>query len=99
MIFIISQPTCGLPLARSESVKRDGCILFERRNSRAACRKRRRGGVCSGFTMLNVATLWTAFVVNFLSLGLIWAFVMRSYPAFEAARFWTASAFAAAAGA
>ena len=49
--------------------------------------------------MLNVPTLWTAFVVNFLALGLIWAFVMRSYPAFEAARFWTASAFAAAAGA
>ena len=49
--------------------------------------------------MLNVPTLWTAFVVNFLALGLIWAFVMRSYPAFEAARFWTASAFAAAVGA
>jgi diguanylate cyclase (GGDEF)-like protein len=48
--------------------------------------------------MLNVPTLWTAFVVNFLALGLIWAYVMRSYPAFEAARFWTASAFAAAAG-
>jgi diguanylate cyclase (GGDEF)-like protein len=49
--------------------------------------------------MLNVPTLWTAFVVNFLSLGLIWAYVMRSYPSFEAARFWTGSAFAAAAGA
>jgi hypothetical protein len=49
--------------------------------------------------MLNVPTLWTAFVVNFLALGLIWAYVMRSYPSFEAARFWTASAFAAAAGA
>jgi diguanylate cyclase (GGDEF)-like protein len=48
--------------------------------------------------MLNVPTLWTAFVVNFLALGLIWAYVMRSYPSFEAARFWTASAFAAAAG-
>src|SRR3984957_20221379 len=49
--------------------------------------------------MLNVPTLWTAFVVNFLALGLIWAYVMRSYPAFEAARFWTGAAFAAAAGA
>lgn len=49
--------------------------------------------------MLSVPTLWTAFVVNFVALGLIWAFVMRSYPTFEAARFWTASAFAAAAGA
>jgi diguanylate cyclase (GGDEF)-like protein len=49
--------------------------------------------------MLNVPTLWTAFVVNFLALGLIWAYVMRSYPKFEAARFWTASAFTAAGGA
>ena len=46
--------------------------------------------------MLNVPTLWTAFVINFLALGLIWAYVMRSYPAFEAARFWAGSAFAAA---
>jgi diguanylate cyclase (GGDEF)-like protein len=49
--------------------------------------------------MLSVPTLWTAFVVNFLALGLIWAYVTRSYPKFEAARFWTGSAFAAAAGA
>jgi len=49
--------------------------------------------------MLNVPTMWTAFAVNFLALGLIWAYVMRSYPTFEAARFWTGSAFAAAAGA
>ncbi len=49
--------------------------------------------------MLNVPTMWTAFVVNFLALGLIWAYVVRSYPAFEAARFWTGSAFAAALGA
>ena len=49
--------------------------------------------------MLSVPTLWTAFVVNFLALGLIWAYVARSYPKFEAARFWTGSAFAAAAGA
>ena len=49
--------------------------------------------------MLSVPTLWTVFVINFLALGLIWAYVMRSYPAFEAARFWTAAAFAAAGGA
>ena len=49
--------------------------------------------------MLSVPTLWTVFVVNFLALGLIWAYVMRSYPSFEAARFWTGSAFAAAGGA
>jgi diguanylate cyclase (GGDEF)-like protein len=55
--------------------------------------------VRSGFVMLSVPTLWTAFVVNFLALGLIWAYVMRSYPAFAAARFWTGGAFAAAGGA
>jgi diguanylate cyclase (GGDEF)-like protein len=49
--------------------------------------------------MLSVPTLWTVFVINFLALGLIWAYVMRSYPSFDAARFWTASAFAAAVGA
>lgn len=49
--------------------------------------------------MLNVPTLWTMFVVNFLALGLIWAYVMRSYPTFEAARFWTGSSLAGAAGA
>ena len=59
----------------------------------------RQGDARSGFAMLSVPTLWTVFVVNFLALGLIWAYVMRSYPKFEAARFWTASAFAAAAGA
>jgi diguanylate cyclase (GGDEF)-like protein len=49
--------------------------------------------------MLSVPTLWTVFVINFLALGLIWAYVMRSYPSFDAARFWTGSAFVAAAGA
>jgi diguanylate cyclase (GGDEF)-like protein len=49
--------------------------------------------------MLSVPTLWTVFVINLLALGLIWAYVMRSYPSFDAARSWTGSAFAAAAGA
>jgi diguanylate cyclase (GGDEF)-like protein len=49
--------------------------------------------------MLSVPTLWAVFVINFLALGLIWAYVARSYPKLEAARFWTGSAFAAAAGA
>jgi diguanylate cyclase (GGDEF)-like protein len=49
--------------------------------------------------MLNVQTLWTAFTINFLALGLIWAYVMRSYPNLEPARFWTASSLAAAASA
>ncbi len=49
--------------------------------------------------MLSVPTLWTAFIINFLALGLIWAYVTRCYPKFAAAPFWTASAFAAALGA
>ncbi len=49
--------------------------------------------------MLSVPTLWTVFVINFLSLGLIWAYVSSSYPKLVAARFWTASAFAGASGA
>jgi diguanylate cyclase (GGDEF)-like protein len=49
--------------------------------------------------MLSVPTLWTAFVVNFLALGLIWAYIVHSYPSLAAARFWTASALCAAIGA
>jgi diguanylate cyclase (GGDEF)-like protein len=49
--------------------------------------------------MVSIPTLWIAFVVNFLALGLIWAYVARSYPKFEAAPFWTGSAFTAALGA
>ena len=49
--------------------------------------------------MLSVPTLWTVFVINFLALGLIWAYVVRSYPAFAPARYWTGSSFVAAAGA
>lgn len=49
--------------------------------------------------MLNVPTLWMVFVVNFSALGLIWAYVTRSYPKFAAARYWMASAFVGAAGA
>jgi diguanylate cyclase (GGDEF)-like protein len=49
--------------------------------------------------MLNVPTLWTAFIINFLALGLIWAYVLHSYPSFKAARYWTGSALALAAGA
>src|SRR5260221_4789937 len=49
--------------------------------------------------MLSVPTLWTGFVINFLALGLIWGYVVHSYPAFAPARFWTGSSFVAAAGA
>ena len=43
--------------------------------------------------MLNVPTLWAAFIINFLALGLIWAYILHSYPTLQAARYWTASAF------
>ena len=49
--------------------------------------------------MLSVPTLWIVIVINFLALGLIWAYVARAYPKFEAARYWTAAAVLAAAGA
>ncbi|GAA3848735.1 GGDEF domain-containing protein [[Pseudomonas] carboxydohydrogena] len=49
--------------------------------------------------MLNVVTLWLVFVVNFIALGVVWIYVARSYPNFEAARFWAAGAFIASTGA
>jgi diguanylate cyclase (GGDEF)-like protein len=49
--------------------------------------------------MLNVPTLWTACVINFLALGLIWAYIQHSYPSFRAAGYWTGSAMTLAAGA
>lgn len=49
--------------------------------------------------MLSVPTLWIVFTVNFAALGLIWFYVARSYPKFEAARYWTVAAFCAASGA
>jgi diguanylate cyclase (GGDEF)-like protein len=48
--------------------------------------------------MLSVPTLWTVFVVNFLAVSLIWAYVAHTYPKLEAARFWAASSFTAAVG-
>src|SRR6266436_3426156 len=53
----------------------------------------------SAVAMLSVPTLWTVFVINFLAVGMVWAYVMRSYPKFDAARYWAGSAFAAAVGA
>src|ERR1700722_10903948 len=64
-----------------------------------ARRQGRQGHMRPGFAMMNVPTLWTIFIINFLALGLIWAYVARSYPKFEAAPFWTGSALFAAAGA
>jgi diguanylate cyclase (GGDEF)-like protein len=51
------------------------------------------------FAVLSVPTLWTVCVANFFALGLVWVYVARSYPKFEASRFWTAAAFLATAGA
>jgi diguanylate cyclase (GGDEF)-like protein len=49
--------------------------------------------------MLSVPTLWVTIIINFLSMGLVWTYVMRSYPKFLAARFWAAASLAAALGA
>ena len=48
--------------------------------------------------MLSVSTLITVFDVNFLALGVVWAYVARSYPSLHAARYWSAAAFTAALG-
>lgn len=48
--------------------------------------------------MLSIGTLFTVFTVNFLALGVVWAYVARSYPNLHAARYWTAAAFVAAIG-
>lgn len=49
--------------------------------------------------MLSMPTLWVVLVANFMALGLIWTYVMRSYPNFGAARYWTTAAFSIAIGA
>ncbi len=48
--------------------------------------------------MLNVPTLWAVLTINFLAMGLVWGYVARSYPKFEAARFWAVSSVALAVG-
>jgi diguanylate cyclase (GGDEF)-like protein len=48
--------------------------------------------------MLSVPTLWTVFVINFLAVGMVWVYVMRSYPKFDAARFWAMGALSVAFG-
>ncbi|QUS38494.1 GGDEF domain-containing protein [Tardiphaga alba] len=48
--------------------------------------------------MLSVPTLFTVFDVNFLALGVVWAYVCRSYPNLIAARYWSGAAFTAAIG-
>lgn len=49
--------------------------------------------------MLSVPTLWIIFVVNFVAIGIVWTYVVRSYPNLAATRYWCAGAFVAALGA
>ncbi len=42
--------------------------------------------------MLSVFTLWIVFIVNCVALGVVWIYVGRCYPNFEAARYWAAGA-------
>ena len=49
--------------------------------------------------MLSVPTLWVTIIINFLAMGLVWAYVMRCYPKFAAAKFWAAASLVAALGA
>src|SRR5215470_10986517 len=59
---------------------------------------RGQAGARAEVAMLNLPTLWTVFVINFLAVGLIWAYVAHTYPKLEAARFWGASCVTAALG-
>ena len=47
--------------------------------------------------MLSVSTLWLVCTINFVVLGLMWAYVMRRYPELVAARYWSAGLLIAAA--
>ncbi|MEW6642222.1 MAG: GGDEF domain-containing protein [Pseudomonadota bacterium] len=48
---------------------------------------------------LSAQTLQIVILANFIALAVVWTYVVRSYPSLKAARFWTASAWAAAGGA
>ena len=52
-----------------------------------------------GRAMLSVPTLWIVFIINFVSLGMVWIYVLRNYPSFTAARFWAAATILASIGA
>ena len=49
--------------------------------------------------MLSAPTLWIVIVFNFLAMGLVWVYVMRAYPKFEAARYWAGASLCASTGA
>jgi diguanylate cyclase (GGDEF)-like protein len=49
--------------------------------------------------MLSVPTLWVVIIFNFLAMGLVWVYVLRAYPKFEAARHWAWASLWASTGA
>jgi len=49
--------------------------------------------------MLSVPTLWIVIIFNFLAMGLVWVYVTRAYPKFEAARYWAGASLCASTGA
>ncbi|WP_407156446.1 GGDEF domain-containing protein [Bradyrhizobium sp. STM 3557] len=49
--------------------------------------------------MLSVPTLWVVIIFNFLAMGLVWVYVTRAYPKFEAARYWAGASLCASTGA
>jgi diguanylate cyclase (GGDEF)-like protein len=49
--------------------------------------------------MLSAPTLWLVIVFNFVAMALVWVYVLRAYPKFEAARYWAAASVAASGGA
>src|ERR1700743_3307643 len=101
--FINSKPRCGMPRAIESPLSR--MIAFWAVRPRGMALKpgwvaeRGKRDARAGSKMLNIPTLWMVFVSNYLALGLIWAYVARSYPKFDAARFWAGASFAGAAGA
>ena len=106
-LFINLKPRCGLagdgesPLSGADATcpQDNGDCRWRNASGKALGDNRGDGTVSPGYAMLSVPTLWTVFVINFLALGLIWAYIVDSYPSFTAARFWGGSAFAAAIGA
>src|ERR1700746_2014692 len=97
-----SKPSVVFGGSDVESIKRGGCILPLRKrgnHGRAVRTRRGQDDARSESVMLSVPTLWVTIIINFLSMGLVWTYVMRSYPKFLAARFWAAASLAAALGA
>src|SRR5262245_4367013 len=62
------------------AVKTTGIVCGRKRPGGRSCITGETGPFCPGFAMLSVPTLWTVLVINFLALGLIWAYVQRTYP-------------------